>query len=162
MIVVSNTSPLINLARISQLDLLHQLYGEMLIPEAAWQEAVVNGAGQPGANEIQAASWVRRQAVSNRPMVQALQQDLDAGEAEAIVLAMELHADLLLMDERLGRETAQHLGLRYIGLIGVLIAAKSKGLITQIKPQLDALRQVAGFYIDTVLYNRALQDAGEV
>ena len=162
MIVVSNTSPLINLARISQLDLLHQLYGEVLIPEAVWQEAVVNGAGQPGANEIQAASWVRRQAVSNRPMVQALQQDLDAGEAEAIVLAMELHADLLLMDERLGRETAQHLGLRYIGLIGVLIAAKSKGLITQIKPQLDALRQVAGFYIDTVLYNRALQDAGEV
>ncbi len=53
MIVVSNTSPLINLARISQLDLLHQLYGEVLIPEAVRQEAVVNGAGQPGANEIQ-------------------------------------------------------------------------------------------------------------
>jgi predicted nucleic acid-binding protein len=95
-------------------------------------------------------------------MVRALRQELDAGEAEAIVLALESRADLLLMDERLGRETAQHLGLRYVGLIGVLIAAKSRGLIGQIKPELNALREVAGFFVDDTLYVQVLKDAGEI
>jgi predicted nucleic acid-binding protein len=162
MIVVSNTSPLINLARIGRLDLLHQLYGEVLLPEAVWQETVINGTGQAGADEIRTAAWVKIQAVSNQPMVRALRQELDAGEAEAIVLALESRADLLLMDERLGRETAQHLGLRYVGLIGVLIAAKSRGLIGQIKPELNALREVAGFFVDDTLYVQVLKDAGEI
>jgi predicted nucleic acid-binding protein len=66
------------------------------------------------------------------------------------------------MDERLGRETARHLGLRYTGLIGVLIEAKHKGLIGAVKPQLDALRNLAGFRIGDVLYTRVLRDEGEM
>jgi len=93
--------------------------------------------------------------------VQALQQELDAGEAEAIVLALETRAELLLMDEHLGRETARHLGLRHTGLIGVLIEAKRKGLISKVKPHLDALRDVAGFRVSDALYRRVLQDEGE-
>lgn len=158
MIVVSNTSPLINLARISRLDLLHQLYNKILIPQAVWQETVEDGVGQAGASEIGTAEWVTTRAVSNTLMVQALRQELDAGEAEAIVLALESKADLLLMDERLGRETAQHLGVRVIGLIGVLISSKSQGLIEKVRPELDALRQVAGFYLDDNLYQRVLKD----
>jgi len=65
------------------------------------------------------------------------------------------------MDERLGRETARHLGLRCIGLIGVLIEAKHKGLIHAVKPYLDALRDIAGFRISDALYRRVLQDEGE-
>ena len=76
--------------------------------------------------------------------MRALRQDLDAGEAEAIALAVEVEADLLLMDERLGRETARHLGMRYVGLIGVLITAKRNGLIDDVKSRLAALRAVAG------------------
>ncbi|MDP2901059.1 MAG: DUF3368 domain-containing protein [Candidatus Bathyarchaeota archaeon] len=72
--------------------------------------------------------------------MQVLLQELDAGEAEAIALALEAGADLLLKDEHLGRETARHLKLRSIGLVGILIAAKHKGLISAIKPCLDALR----------------------
>jgi hypothetical protein len=159
--VVSNASPLINLARIGKLDLLHDLYGELTIPEAVWREVVVEGAGQPGADEVKGATWIKRHAVTNRQLVHALQQELDAGEAEAIVLASETEAELLLMDERLGRETAQHLGLRYTGLIGVLVEAKRKGLISAVKPHLDALRDAAGFRVSDVLYTRVLQDEGE-
>jgi len=160
--VVSDASVLINLARIGELDLLRQLYGAVLIPKAVWREVVVEGAGQPGAGQVEAASWIETHSVVNAPLVRALQQDLDAGEAEAIALALEMEADLLLMDERLGRETARHLGLRYVGLIGVLITAKRKGLIDTVKPYLDELREVAGFYVSDALYARVLQDEREI
>jgi len=156
--LVSNASPLISLARIQSLNLLRQLYGKIIIPEAVWQEVVIEGAGQPGAEEIKGAAWIRRQAVANRSLVLALRQELDAGEAEAIVLTLEQRADILLMDERLGRDTARHLGLRYTGLIGVLIEAKHKGLVSAIKPQLDALRNDAGFWVNDALYARVLKD----
>ncbi len=110
MSIVSNVSPLINLARINKLDLLPRLYDSVLIPQAVWDEVVVQGVGQPGAEEVNSASWIKRSTVVSAPLVQALRQDLDAGEAEAIALALETKAELLLMDERLGRETARHMG----------------------------------------------------
>ena len=79
--IVSNASPLINLARIGKLDLLRELYGEILLPEAVWHEVVVDGAGQPGANEVEAAAWIGRRSAKNKQLVQALPQELDAGEA---------------------------------------------------------------------------------
>ncbi len=160
--VVSNASVLINLARIGHLGLLQHLYGELTVPEAVWHEVVVAGAGYPGAQEVRDATWIRVRKVQNRQLVQALQQDLDAGEAEAISLAIENEAELLLMDERLGRQTAAHFGLRCIGLIGVLIEAKRKGLLQAIRPYLDALRDIAGFRISENLYSRVLQDEHEV
>ena len=161
MSVVSNASPLISLARIGKLDLLHQLYDELFIPEAVWHEVVIEGVGQPGADEVKAASWIKTQSVTNTPLVHALRQELDAGEAEAIVLTLETQAELLLMDERVGREVARHLGLRYTGLIGVLVEAKHKGVLSAVKPQLDELRNIAGFRISDALYVRVLQDEGE-
>ena len=71
----------------------------------------MEGSGHPGADEVKTAPWIKMRAVTNRPLVQALRQDLDAGEAEAIALALEVGAELLLMDEHLGRETGRHLGL---------------------------------------------------
>jgi uncharacterized protein len=132
MTIVSNASPLIALIRIGQLDLLRQLYSEILIPEAVWHEVVVEGADQPG------------------------------GEAEAIALAVEMDAPLLLMDERLGRDTARHFGMRYTGVVGVLIEAKRKGIVQAIQPHLDALRDLAGFRVSEALYRRVLQDEGEI
>lgn len=162
MSVVSDASALINLARIGELELLHQLYGELLIPEAVWREVVIEGAGQPGAEEVRTASWIETRGVANKSLVRALQQELGAGEAEAIALAMEMGANLLLMDERLGRETARHLGLHYVGLIGVLIAAKRKGLTDAVKSRLDALREMAGFRVSEALYTRVLRDEEEM
>lgn len=115
MSIVSNASPLISLARIGSLGLLRKLYGKLLIPEAVWQEIVVQGVGQPGAKEVKDSKWITVQAVENRSLVLALTQELDEGEAETIVLVLEQSADFLLMDERIGRETARYLGLRYTG-----------------------------------------------
>lgn len=159
--VVSNTSPIINLAFAGLLDLLPKLYGDVAIPEAVWQEIVVRGEGQPGAAELQQAAWVHVRTANNRELVLALRQELDAGEAEAIVVALESQADILLMDERLGRETAQHLGLRCVGLIGVLVEAKNKSLISLIQPHLALLRLEAGFRVSESLYRRVLTDANE-
>jgi predicted nucleic acid-binding protein len=137
MSIVSNASLLINLSKIEKLDLLHDLFNEVVIPEGVWHEVVVEGVGQPGAETIRSAVWIKKRAVKNRELVQALRQELDAGEAEAIALSLEIGAEQLLMDEHLGREVARHFGLRYSGLIGVLIEAKHKGFINAIKPFLD-------------------------
>ncbi|MBC7218325.1 MAG: hypothetical protein H5U36_09390 [Candidatus Caldatribacterium sp.] len=85
MSVVSNASALINLARIGKLDLLHKLYGELIIPEAVWQEVVVEGAGQPGADEARRASWIKRCSVTNKRLVQALRQELDGGKPRPLL-----------------------------------------------------------------------------
>jgi len=160
--VVSNASPLVNLARIGHLELLRDLFGNLLVPEAVWEEVVVAGAGQPGARLLEEATWVARHQVKNQSLVQALRQELDAGEAEAIALAVEVKADLLLMDERLGRETAQHLGRRVTDVIGVLVEAKRKGMLPEVKSPLDALRDKDGFRVSERLYARVLRDTGEV
>ena len=161
MTVVSNTSPIINLAFVGLLDLLPQLYGEITIPQPVWDEIVVHGRGQAGAAELQQAAWVRVSKANNRELMHALRQELDAGEVDAIVLALESRAEILLIDERLGRETAQHLGLHPVGLIGVLVEAKSKLLISAVKPHLDLLRSQAGFRIRESLYRRVLDFTNE-
>ncbi len=156
--VVSDASPLINLSRIGRLALLPELYQQVTVPEAVWQEVVVDGAGQPGASEIETAHWIRRQQIVNTLLVRALGQELDPGEAEAIVLALEMEDSLLLMDERLGRAMAQHLGVRMIGLIGVLIEARHKGLISDLEAEFDTLRNLAGFRLSQALCDVILRE----
>ncbi|MFH0811758.1 MAG: DUF3368 domain-containing protein, partial [Pseudomonadota bacterium] len=136
--------------------------GEIIIPEAVWQEVVVQGKGQPGSGEVKSAPWIKTQAVTNRHLVSALHQELDAGEAEAIALAVELEGEGILMDEHLGRESAHHFGLRCLGLIGLLTEAKRRGLIPSLKPSLDALRDIAGFRVSELIYERVLRDEGEL
>jgi len=160
-IVVSNTSPITNLAAVEQLDLLRQLYGTVLIPQAVYGELIAGGGGQPGAREVQTLEWIETRAVTDHALVTALQIELDNGEAEAIALTKELAADLLLLDERRGRAVAARLDLRFVGLLGVLIEAKQKGTIPAVKPVLDDLMAKAGFWISQRLYVRVLQAAGE-
>ena len=161
MIIVSDASPLINLARIGTLGLLRQLYGKISIPQAVWYEIVVEGAGRPGADEVERADWIETHVVCNESLVQALREDLDAGEAEAIALGLEIQAGLLLMDEHRGRESARHLGLSPVGLIGILIEAKRRGLLPGVRDSLKRLRNEAGFRLNETLFQRVLQDQGE-
>ena len=159
MIVVSNTSPLANLAAIGQLDLLRQIYRQIAIPEAVFQELTTEGGLHPGAI-VRQLDWVTCRRVSNPALVTALEVEVDRGEAEAIALSQELAADLLLMDEHLGRVVAARLGIKIIGLLGVLMEAKHQGLIPEIKALVDAMMN-HGFRIGNDLYVRVLEAAGE-
>ena len=160
-IVVCNTSPVIALACVGRLELLHAVYTQIMVPDAVFDEITVAGAGEPGAREVGQAAWIMRQPVRNTSLVTALRLELDAGEAEAIALAVENKADLILLDERIGRRAAQRLGLTTIGTLGVLIAAKDRGLLAAVRPVLDALRTDAGFWIADDLYNAVIDTAHE-
>ena len=161
MIVVSNTSPLTNLAAIGQFDLLYRLYVHLYIAQGVGQELNAGGTRWPGCVEVSQASWVEQCAVQNKDLVAALRRDLDLGEAETIALALQLGADLVLLDEKEGRHAARRLGLQVVGVVGILLEAKAKGVLQLARPCLDALRQEAGFYIDTSLYQHALALADE-
>jgi hypothetical protein len=160
MIVVSDASPLAALSYIRKIELLPQLFGQVLAPDAVWQELLA-GRQHPGREAVIQATWIERRTVQNHQLVLALQKDLDRGEAEAIALALETDADLLIIDERLGRRTAQHFGLNIIGVVGVLIDAKHHGLIAEVRPYLDQLRIIAGFRISDALFRRVLADEQE-
>lgn len=115
-----------------------------------------------GATEVQTFDWLQTRAVSDRTLVEALSNELDIGEAEAIALAVEIQADQVLIDERRGRLVANRLNLRYTGILGILVEAKSKGLITEVRPLLDALINEAGFWVAEPLYNSVLRLVNEI
>jgi predicted nucleic acid-binding protein len=128
-IVVSDASPLISLAVAGYLDVLQSLYGRVIIPEAVYQEVTGGVPRLPGALAIQELQWIVSQPVQNDAMVRALQGELDHGEAEAIALAVELQAGLILIDERRARAIAARMGLNVVGVLGVLVEAKHKALV---------------------------------
>ncbi|OQW89610.1 MAG: hypothetical protein BWK78_07690 [Thiotrichaceae bacterium IS1] len=161
MIVVSNTSPLTNLAAIGQFHLLPQLYQNLQIAEGVWQELNAYQPPPPGCQEVASAPWIYCHTVQNRSLVIALRQDLDKGEAETLALAIELSADLVLLDEKEARHQAQRLELNKTGVVGIWLEAKKQGYLTQVKPHLEALRQKAGFYLHDSLYQQALWLAKE-
>jgi hypothetical protein len=164
-IVVSDTSPITNLAAIGQLDLLRQLYTAIIIPSAVYDEMVAVDKLVPGAVEVQSLPWIRQQAVLNPNEVVDLRRnhdEIDLGEAEAIILAQELNANLLLMDERRGRTLAISYGLNVTGLLGVLLQAKRQGLIPAIKPSMDQLITEQDFRVSNQLYTTILKTANEI
>ena len=160
MIVVADATPLIYLAAIGKFDLLRILYGRINIPAAVYDEVVTQGAGRWGAAETAAAGWIDRATVHDPTKLTGLQAHLDSGESEVVVLAEELHADLVLMDESAGRRELSQRGLAFIGTVGVLTQAKRRGLIAALKPELDQLR-VCGFYLTDHLYRACLSAVGE-
>lgn len=160
MIVVSNTSPLTNLGAIGRLDLLQRLHGEIHIPRAVMEELRADQKLWPGAKEVAAASWIVQHEVKDRNLVAALGRQLGPGESEALTLAVEFKADLILLDEKDGRAAAVDLGLRLTGVCGVLLRAKLKGEILRVAPELDRL-QVFGFYLSKTARRHVLELAGE-
>ncbi|MEM9008127.1 MAG: DUF3368 domain-containing protein [Cyanobacteria bacterium P01_F01_bin.86] len=165
MIVVSDTSPITNLAAIGQLDLLRQLYRAIVIPFAVNNEMTGTSKPVPGALEVQTFDWIRTQAVADAQSVTDLQMrhiSIDRGEAEAIALAVELSAGLLLMDERRGRLLANSYDLKVTGLLGVILLAKHQALIPAVKPLIDQMIAKADFRVSSQLYEIVLNSAGEV
>lgn len=152
MIVVSDTSPISNLIQLQQASLLVELFGRVIIPPAVARELQAEHQSLPTFLQVVEAADVAA--------VQRLTGVLDAGEAEAIVLAHQLHADRLLIDEKAGRRIAQEFGLSIIGLVGVLLLAKHRQLIPNVR---EPLRQLVarGFYLDELIQREILHAAGE-
>jgi hypothetical protein len=158
--VVSNASPLILYAAIGRLGLLRELFGEVVIPPAVRSE-VTGDVGRPGAQEVASTSWIREQAPLHPPAAHGLPGDLDPGEAEALALALEAAAPVLvLMDDHAGRRVAAQRGLTVVGTAGILVLAKRRGLLASVRPSLDQLR-ASGLYLDESLYGAVLQEVGE-
>jgi len=161
MTIVSNTSPITNLAGIGQLELLHQLYGSITIPQAVYNEMANIGRSVPGALEVQTLAWITVQPVTDSKQVEALRAVLDPGETEAIVLALELNAELLIIDEKPGRAIARQNNIPIIGVLGVLLEAKQQGSIAAVRPLVDRLINELAFRVSSQLYEVVLQSAGE-
>jgi predicted nucleic acid-binding protein len=161
MIVVSDTSALSNLALVDQIWLLEAIYQTVIIPDVVAHELAA--ASNPTISAILQLDWIQTQSLTNPQLANQLQQDrgLDAGEANAIALALDLQADDLLIDERLGRQEAIRLGLSIIGILGILLVAKQRSLIPQVQPVMDALINQAGFRVSPQLYQRILALAQE-
>lgn len=160
MIVVCDASPIISLSSIGRFDLLRQLYEKICVPDAVYKE-VTRAGERAGAGELASADWVERRTLGNDFLARALYGELDHGESEAIALAVELGADLLLVDERQGRAVAARFGLKVAGVLGVLIEAKQKGLLARIGPVLEELQSQGGFRVSPELRLRVLEAAGE-
>ncbi|NSJ28572.1 DUF3368 domain-containing protein [Blautia glucerasea] len=160
MIVVSDTTPLISLLKINQLDLLEKLFGEVLIPEAVFNELTVDERFQLEAQLIRQKEFIAVKPVNNLESVSILKRatGLDQGESEAIVLTDELKADLLLMDEAKGRNVSAQMGLRIMGTIGILIAAYEEHELTadEVRECVDGLQR-AGRHIGQRHYQMLLE-----
>lgn len=161
MTIASNTSPISNLAKVGQLNLMQQIYGKILIPTAVYEELMDVRAGETVITAVQSATWLEIKPVQNQELVNELRNRVNVGEAEAIALAVEVEASRLIIDERLGRQAATDLGLRITGILGVLLIAKRQNLITAVKPIMDDLRTQASFRISSQLYTDVLNAADE-
>jgi hypothetical protein len=150
-IVVADTSPLIGLQRIDRLDLLRDLFGEVLVPPAVMDE-FVRRASPP--------AWL----VERQPPVpldsRASATPLGSGEREAIALALHVGVDWIVLDDEAGRRVAATLGLPVIGTLGVVLLAKQEGVIDAVRPLVDALTAV-NFHLSPQLVARMLRDADE-
>ena len=159
MIVVSDTSPLSYLRQIGRPNLLADLFGNIIIPPAVLAEWRCD---TPVERELlQMFPWVKVVAPRNTVAVEQLEQELDRGEAEAIVVAEELHAELLVIDEKDGREVAERRGLTITGLLGVLLRSKRRSLLPLIRPDIERLLTQTNFHAEQALVNKVLHAAGE-
>lgn len=163
MAVVSNTSPLLGLAAIDHLELLHKQFGEVIIPPAVLQELSLDTdfTGTKRLRRALEAGWLRVVSVSNSSLIQSFRIDLDWGESEAITLALEQGIPTILLDERDGRSRAKAMGLSPVGVIGILLQAKKTGHIASVSEALQELKKNVGFFISKAFQDEILRQAGE-
>ncbi len=151
MIVVSNTSPILALYRIGQVSLIRDLFQTIVVPSAVELELARRMVS------VRSLPWVE---VSSAPLVE-LRPNLDLGEAEAIALASRRRADVLLIDEKLGRSEAKSLGIPVLGTLGLLLIAKQQGLVPSVTSLVEALQAQSAFWIAPSLRRKVLEEAGE-
>ena len=160
-IIIFDSSPLINLAKISRLDLIKAIYNHIIIPEAVYDEVVINGLelARDGANKIKNLvdeRVIEVKKVENRNLVKAFNLDLDYSESEVLALAIEIEADLVILDESEARHVANKFEISKTGFIGILIKADRLGMVESSRELLDDII-AKGFRIDETLYKKVIK-----
>lgn len=168
-IYVSDASPLIFLAKLGKINLLQSIFNKIYVPEEVYNEVTQKKMSQfdpgiAGAVEVKNAGWIEVRKVKDKDLVKNLSQIIDDGEAEAIALAKEMGADLLIIDDYKGRREASNLNIQLTGTLGILLKAKEKKLIITIRPyilQLIHLQTGKKFRASAKLIVDVLEQAGE-
>jgi predicted nucleic acid-binding protein len=158
-VVVCNTSPLLYLHQVQQIDLLARLYGKVLIPPAVQTELQAGGARGVSVPDLGRLSWLCIQPLRDATLLPVV-VDLGAGEAEAIALALSYPGSLLILDDALGRRIARLNRIQYTGTLGILVKAKQKGFLPHVAPVLEAL-QKTNMWLSRELVDWVLRDSGE-
>lgn len=158
--VVVNSTPIITLSVIDKLYILKDLYRQVIIPQAVFKEVILEGDSRAGADFTVKYDFIKTQAIINKDAKRFFQTSLHEGEVEVMILAQEISSDLCIIDDFLARKYAKHLGLNVTGTLGVLIKAKEKGVLKEIKPLINNLIN-NGIYIDNNLYETVIKLAKE-
>lgn len=161
MIVVSDTSPLVYLAAVGQAELLVKLYGRVVVPVGVRDEIAAGVAKMPANRSLLGCDWLEVLPARDANRVAEFAAKVDEGEAEAIELALELKADLVLMDDQDGRAVAEQEGLRVVGLLGVLVEARHAGHLDSVRAVLSWLSTETNFRLTPELQASILKAAGE-
>jgi predicted nucleic acid-binding protein len=157
---VVDIGPLIFLAKLDRLDLLHDGADEILTPPAVLEEVLTRAdhASQKIGEAV--SSWLTVRQIEDRSALEVLLADLGPGESEAIALSREAKADRVIMDDLDGRRFARRLGVVPIGTLGLLLAARLRGEVSSLRAEIERLR-AGGFRMSQTLIEAALREAGE-
>jgi uncharacterized protein len=161
-IVVADTSVILNLCCVKHGELLRALFKRVWIPEEVRREFERLSQSQMRFHDLTVPDWVEVHQVTAVPAVISTQPGLHSGEMAALALALEHHADAVLIDESAGRRAARFLGLPVIGVLGILLHARKTGLIPKLLPVLLRLEHEAEFWLAPSLIEHALREVGEI
>ena len=154
--VIANTTPLIALANIDRLELLHELYGTIIVPQAVVDEII----SEPAKQRVRSATWIKVEAIQDTSQKDIFRARLHAGEVEVMILAREQNADLVIMDDNAAKKTAKFLGLNVTGTLGILLKAKKEGYLEMVEPIMNELI-IDGLFISDTVKGYVLKEAGE-
>lgn len=158
--VVVNTTPLIALSHVRQLDILRKLYGEIIIPEAVYNELSVKAESICKKAVDKSLDWIRVEKIENQLAKSMYKTQLHDGEVEVMILSKEIGADVVIIDDANAKKHAKYLGLPVTGTLGVLIKAKQMGYVGELKPVLYQLVE-NGIYISQKVLDLCLKQVGE-
>ena len=159
--IVINSSPLIALSCINQLNLLDKLFDEVIIPQAVYKETVIDGNDKKIDNDIKQLKYFKILQVADSRTLEFIIDVLDVGEAEVIALAKELKVNTVVIDELKGRKYARKHNLETIGSLGILVLGKKKGLIKEVSPLLQKMLD-CGIRISNKLKEEILRKVDEI
>lgn len=156
MVVVSDTTAISNLLKLGKLYYIQNVFGQIVIPVQVYEELLQLAHSGYKIDAFTEAAWISVSSVEENTLFNQLSKKLDKGETAAIVLAHQNNANFLIMDEKKGRIEAENLGIKTIGLLGILIQCRRLNVCNSLKQEMDTLREKAGFWINESLYKQVI------